>query len=398
MPTPEVESTRLTIIMKKYEFLEQRVNLYLLMILIISVIAIKSVLILNDHHDKSISSNKSKPLDKNNDPDSLPIGNILAFISGLLSSAIVNERNSIKNGLPEDCQKFTDRLDFMKSQNLMIGEFEIVCNITIAEITKNKSTTCQNDISGCNESRNMDLLANYYNNIAPYYVKSIICQKDIFENEEVDGRVFLKMSKQKFRECGIKIGPAIKLADFAKECKEKKLRAFSTYCSLKEVLKITYKLEDEDEELQQCIKEIADSNEAMRCEYISTILHASLYIVKRITEKELVLAPQLEVVGEGSTGQVDYAIKSLEELICIMEGKLHQVVMSFAQNLIQCESALQVNKNNRKRKSGETFGDDYDYIYGIITTATEWYFILFASDGISCTSKNPLNIRLPSLP
>ena len=32
-------------------------------------------------------------------------------------------------------------------------------------------------------------------------------------------------------------------------------------------------------------------------------------------------------------------------------------------------------------------------IYGIVTTATEWYFILFASNGISCTSKNPLNIR-----
>src|SRR3989440_2773501 len=47
----------------------------------------------------------------------------------------------------------------------------------------------------------------------------------------------------------------------------------------------------------------------------------------------------------------------------------------------------------RKRKSGEAFGDEYDYIYGIVTTATEWYFILFASDGISCTSKNPLNIR-----
>ena len=64
-------------------------------------------------------------------------------------------------------------------------------------------------------------------------------------------------------------------------------------------------------ELQQCIKEIkrrlgnmgtllADSNEAMRCEYISAILHASLYIVKRITNKELTLAPQLEVVGEES--------------------------------------------------------------------------------------------------
>ena len=69
------------------------------------------------------------------------------------------------------------------------------------------------------------------------------------------------------------------------------------------------------------------------------------------------------------------------------------MVMGFAQNLVQCESALQVNKNKRKRKSGEAFGEDYDYIYGIVTTATEWYFILFASDGISCTSKNPLNIR-----
>jgi hypothetical protein len=37
---------------------------------------------------------------------------------------------------------------------------------------------------------------------------------------------------------------------------------------------------------------LADSNEAMRCEYISAILHASLYIVKRITKKELTLAPQ----------------------------------------------------------------------------------------------------------
>ena len=143
---------------------------------------------------------------------------------------------------------------------------------------------------------------------------------------------------------------------------------------------------------------LADSNEAMRCEYISAILHASLYIVKRITKKELTLAPQLEVVGEESTGRVDYAIKALEELLCITEGKLHQVVMGFAQNLVQCESELQVNKNKRKRKSGEAFGDDYDYVYGIVTTATEWYFILFASDGISFTRKILLIYALPSPP
>ena len=83
---------------------------------------------------------------------------------------------------------------------------------------------------------------------------------------------------------------------------------------------------------------LADSNEAMWCEYISAILHASFYIVKRITDKELTLAPKLEVVGEKNTGRVDYAIKALEELICITEGKLYQVVMGFAQNLVQCES------------------------------------------------------------
>ncbi|CAB4474561.1 unnamed protein product [Rhizophagus irregularis] len=68
-------------------------------------------------------------------------------------------------------------------------------------------------------------------------------------------------------------------------------------------------LEDEDVELRQCLKEmkrrfgnmgalLADSNEAMHCEYISAILYASLYTIKRITNKELILAPQLEVVGE----------------------------------------------------------------------------------------------------
>ncbi|RGB29279.1 hypothetical protein C1646_766761 [Rhizophagus diaphanus] len=57
--------------------------------------------------------------------------------------------------------------------------------------------------------------------------------------------------------------------------------------------------------------------------------------------------------------------------------------MGFIQNLIQCESVLQVNKKNRKCKSDEAFGEDFDYIYGIIITTSEWYFILFALDGIS---------------
>src|SRR4051794_11508434 len=108
-------------------------------------------------------------------------------------------------------------------------------------------------------------------------------------------------------------GPAMRLVKFAKECKDKKLRSFSSYRSLKglsdvlrkygidsnDIKKIPpfepepVKIDDEDEELEQCIKEIkrrvgiigsaTGSNEAVRCEYISPILYAFIYIAKRIT-------------------------------------------------------------------------------------------------------------------
>ena len=60
---------------------------------------------------------------------------------------------------------------------------------------------------------------------------------DIIENERVGGQDFFDMTKQDFRDYGMKGGPATRLAKFAKDCKEKKLKAFSSYRSLKEVLK-----------------------------------------------------------------------------------------------------------------------------------------------------------------
>ena len=72
---------------------------------------------------------------------------------------------------------------------------------------------------------------------------------EIISKEKVDGRAFLKMTEQKFRDCGLKVGPAVKLADFAKECKEKKLRAFSTYktkADMEKVLQEDYKISSGD--------------------------------------------------------------------------------------------------------------------------------------------------------
>src|SRR5215475_9109181 len=59
---------------------------------------------------------------------------------------------------------------------------------------------------------------------------------DIIEKERINGRAFFKITKEELERHGMKLGPATILVDFAKECKEKKLRAFSSYKSLKEVL------------------------------------------------------------------------------------------------------------------------------------------------------------------
>ena len=88
---------------------------------------------------------------------------------------------------------------------------------------------------------------------------------------------------------------------------------------------------------------VVDSNEAMRCEYISTILHTAVSILEG-----LVILPQMEVSGDESSGRVDYAIKRiidnlLEEIICITEGKQNLPGIGVAQNLIQCKSSCEVS-------------------------------------------------------
>ena len=74
---------------------------------------------------------------------------------------------------------------------------------------------------------------------------------------------------------------------------------------------------------------VVDSNEAMHCEYISTILHTAVSPLGG-----LVILPQMNVSGNDSSGRVDYAIKKLlveflEEIICITKEGV-------AQNLMQC--------------------------------------------------------------
>src|SRR5437588_11146714 len=52
---------------------------------------------------------------------------------------------------------------------------------------------------------------------------------EILEKEGVNGSDFLMITEEELRSTGLGLGPALVLADFAKECKEKKKKVFSSY-------------------------------------------------------------------------------------------------------------------------------------------------------------------------
>src|SRR4051812_17621173 len=59
---------------------------------------------------------------------------------------------------------------------------------------------------------------------------------EIIRKQKINGCDFLDLTQEELERREMKLGPAKRLVKFASECKEKKLRAFSTYRSLKEVL------------------------------------------------------------------------------------------------------------------------------------------------------------------
>src|SRR5579871_1690750 len=92
-------------------------------------------------------------------------------------------------------------------------------------------------------------------------------------------------------------------------------------------------ISDDDKAFKHCMEDIilklsnvetmTDANKATRCEFISAILHASIAIAKKLTSQD--------ISGEDSTGRVDYAIKALEDLLCITEGKPRNIKIGYAQ-------------------------------------------------------------------
>src|SRR5881392_2260588 len=81
-----------------------------------------------------------------------------------------------------------------------------------------------------------------------------------------------------------------------------------------------------------------------------------------------------------------------ENLICVTENKPERnLIEGFAQNIKQLESSFQTNMRKQKRDDD----DDFDYLYGIVTTARGWHFLLYTPGKISQGNKLPFSIEFP---
>ncbi|CAG8624390.1 12332_t:CDS:2 [Dentiscutata erythropus] len=243
----------------------------------------------------------------------------------------------------------------------------------------------------------------------------------ILSQEQYTGEDFLKITREELHDVGFRRGPSRRLAEFAETCSEKQERQeYSSIRSLKDVLK-DYNIDsdniskiprfepqihdfrDDYEYFQNCISNIliriksygelcVNSNEKMRREYVSTILHTALRIAEAGSDKKFKMDVEYEVNGKKYYGSTDYAImeSKSENLICITEDKIDRSIQeSIAQNIRQLESSHDVNK--KKRKRGEN--GEFDYLYGIITSARDWYFLLHNPGEISLSKTAPFTIE-----
>ncbi|RGB23667.1 hypothetical protein C1646_774183 [Rhizophagus diaphanus] len=74
------------------------------------------------------------------------------------------------------------------------------------------------------------------------------------------------------------------------------------------------------------------------------VLHILTYFSLPAVFEKISDDDKKDIFGEDATDRVDYAIKSLEDLLCITKGKSCNIKIGYVQNLVQLESTFQTNK------------------------------------------------------
>ncbi|RGB22881.1 hypothetical protein C1646_775381 [Rhizophagus diaphanus] len=131
--------------------------------------------------------------------------------------------------------------------------------------------------------------------------KNLKLNKDdikILRKEKIAGSDFLKLTKEDFRSINFvlgQLGPTTRLTEF---------------------IEVFEEINDEDKALNHCMENII----------------LKLSNVKIMTAaNEMTHLFQKDVSSEDTTGQIDYVIKSLEDLLCITEGKPRNIKIGYAQ-------------------------------------------------------------------
>ncbi|CAB4382528.1 unnamed protein product [Rhizophagus irregularis] len=212
--------------------------------------------------------------------------------------------------------------------------------------------------------------------------KNLKLDKDdikILRKEKIAGSDFLKLTKEDFRSIGFTLGPTTRLTEFI-ESLSQKLRNYSSLktlddlkemlhrnkvngediTSIKQFTPVFEEINNDDKALNHCMEDIilklsnvetmTDANEATRCEFISSILHASIAIAKKLTSQDIFIVLQKDISGEDA-GRVDYAIKSLEDLLCITEGKPCNIKIGIWRNLKRITELEAENAELRKENT-----------------------------------------------
>jgi len=179
------------------------------------------------------------------------------------------------------------------------------------------------------------------------------------------------------------------------QAKPTRRKSFSQHRSLPEVLKkygfhhkITeippfhpnqIHIDDDDPRLVHCVNDLkarirsfgttAARHESISREFISPVLVAAVLFTDGTQ-----LDAESAIDGDISSGRVDYTVLRDAEYICVSEAKNQDFAAGITANLLQCDGSLDENRKQR------CSSNEFDYVYGIVTTGYLWRYLLFTNE------------------
>ncbi|CAB4438084.1 unnamed protein product [Rhizophagus irregularis] len=131
-------------------------------------------------------------------------------------------------------------------------------------------------------------------------------------------------------------------------------------------------------------------NEAERTDFVATILRG---VVSTFDENyNIKMRREFNISGTYGKGHTDFAITYIKKIFCVTEVKVSDLEYGFCENFIQVQTACQHNLKDLKRKRDQ---NDFEYVYGMVTTGDKWYFTMVTSENkFAAVTKEPLILGL----